>query len=125
MQKKQAADPGIACVLAAGNQLCVTIRDILQQLVVNNNACLVKLNPVNDWTGADMEKVLQPLIDTNMLRLVHGGAETAQVLLHTLKSCSKVLITSCLVEPLAILVPLPFVVATKTHNVWQSKYRRS
>lgn len=88
--KSQADTPGIACILAAGNQFVVVIRDILQQLVVNNNACIVKLNPVNDWIGTDLEKTLQPLIDAGVLRLVYGATATAQVLsLNTLHSLTQ------------------------------------
>lgn len=79
MQKNHARSPGVACILAAGNQISVTVRDVLQQLVVNNNACIVKLNPVNDWIGGDLQSFLQPLIDAGVLRLVYGATATAQV----------------------------------------------
>ena len=79
MQKRHASAPGVACILAAGNQTSVAMRDLLQQLVVNKKACIVKLNPVNDWIGADLQNMLQPLIEADMLRLVYGGTSTAQV----------------------------------------------
>jgi aldehyde dehydrogenase (NAD(P)+) len=70
--------PGVAAVLGAGNHLSVVIRDILQQLVVNNNLCAVKLNPVNDFIGQDLEVILQPLLSAGAVRLLYGGADVAQ-----------------------------------------------
>jgi hypothetical protein len=79
MQKAHARPTGITCVLAAGNHLSVAMRDIMQQLVINNQACIVKMNPVNDWIGVDLQIILQPLCDAGVVRLVYGGSATAQV----------------------------------------------
>jgi hypothetical protein len=71
--------PGVAAVLAAGNHLCVTLRDVVHQLVACNALCVVKLNPCNDYVGADLDLVLRPLISRGFVRLIYGGAEQAQV----------------------------------------------
>eukprot|EP00892_Ulva_mutabilis_P004705 jgi/Ulvmu1/2606/UM014_0057.1 len=73
------AVPGICCVLAAGNYLCVALRDTLQQLVVNNNLCILKINPCNDWIGPAMATFMEPLVQAGALRIVYGPAAVAQV----------------------------------------------
>ncbi|NJR42803.1 MAG: hypothetical protein HC767_09210 [Akkermansiaceae bacterium] len=55
------------------------MRDILQQLVVNNNISIVKLNPVNDWIGVDLDMVLKPLVAAGALQFAYGPTATAQV----------------------------------------------
>ena len=40
----------------------------------------MKINPVNEYIGPVMEKVLDPLIRQGYLKIIYGGIETAQVL---------------------------------------------
>jgi hypothetical protein len=71
--------PGVAAVMAAGNHFAVVVRDILHQLFVNHNLCVVKMNSCSDWWGAHLETVLAPFVKRGALRSVYGGVETAQV----------------------------------------------
>ena len=73
------AERGVCCILAAGNHMFPAVRDVLQQLVVNNNLCVLKINPCNDWIGPAMATILKPLIDAGAVRIVYGGAATAKV----------------------------------------------
>jgi hypothetical protein len=47
----RAGDGGVALVLGAGNQLPVVALDVLHKLVVDGEAVLCKLNPVNEYLG--------------------------------------------------------------------------
>jgi hypothetical protein len=71
--------PGVAAVLGAGNHLCVVVRDIVHQLAVRNNLCIVKLNPCNDYVGPQIELLLAPFVTRGFVQLVYGGAEVSQV----------------------------------------------
>ena len=57
----------------------MAVRDVLQQLVVNNNLCVVKINPCNDWIGPAVATILEPLIHAGALRIVYGPAGVAKV----------------------------------------------
>ena len=44
------------------------------KLFVENQVVLLKLNPVNDYLGERIGKrVLGPLVERGVLRIVHGG----------------------------------------------------
>ena len=83
--------PGVVGILAAGNHLCVAVRDILDQLLVHNNLVIIKMNPCNDWTGPQLQAILAPLVDRGFLHIVYGAAPTAQV------RCVHLLLSSVLV----------------------------
>lgn len=65
--------------MAAGNHIATAVRDILQQLVINNNLCIVKINPCNDWIGPALGTIFEPLVNAGALRIVYGNAAVAQV----------------------------------------------
>lgn len=73
------AQPGLCCILASGNHMFPAVRDVLQQLVVDNNLCVIKINPCNDWIGDALHLILRPLIDAGAVRIVYGAATVAQV----------------------------------------------
>lgn len=73
------AEPGVCCILAAGNHICMAARDVLQQLVVNNNLCILKINPCNDWIGPALATIFEPLVRAGAVRIVYGPTAVAQV----------------------------------------------
>ena len=82
--------PGIVGVLAAGNHMCVALRDTMAQLVAHNNLVVIKMNPVNDWVGPHLECILEPFIERGFVQVVYGGASVAQVTFHShLPACSR------------------------------------
>jgi deoxyhypusine synthase len=81
MRRAHAREVGIACVLAAGNHLVVAARDILTQMVQNNNLCIVKMNPCNDYVSSGLKAILAPLcqagfIDVAQARSVAPSLQT-------------------------------------------------
>jgi hypothetical protein len=73
--------PGEVClVLGAGNQAVVAVADVALKCLVHGAACILKMNPVNEWAGPHMERTLQPLIAAGALRIVYGGAEVGKAL---------------------------------------------
>lgn len=55
------------------------IGTVCVQLVVNDCVALVKLNPVNDFTGTQLERLLEPLHTRGFFRCVYGGAAVVKV----------------------------------------------
>ncbi len=66
---------GVCVVLGAGNQSSIGPMDVLYKLVVDDEVCILKMNPVNEVLGPDIERALKPLVDAGFLELVYGGAE--------------------------------------------------
>ena len=71
--------PGVACLLAAGNHSCVAVRDVMHLLFATHSLCVIKMNPVNDWTGPHVARMLGPLVSKGFVRVVYGGADVAKV----------------------------------------------
>ena len=65
----------VALVLGAGNIAAIAPLDCFQKLFAENQVCLLKLNPVNDYLLPFLEASLKPLIDANALRIVRGAAD--------------------------------------------------
>ena len=68
-------DGGISVVLGAGNQSSIPPMDVLYKLVVDDEVCILKMNPVNEQLGPVIEKSLQPLVDAGFLEMAYGGIE--------------------------------------------------
>jgi acyl-CoA reductase-like NAD-dependent aldehyde dehydrogenase len=66
----------VALVLGAGNVAAISPLDVLHKLFVENQVCLLKLNPVNDYLLPFLEQALAPLIACDALRIVTGDAQT-------------------------------------------------
>lgn len=64
---------GVSVVLGAGNQSSIPPMDVLYKLVVDDEVCILKMNPVNEALGPVIERALQPLVDAGYLRLCYGG----------------------------------------------------
>jgi aldehyde dehydrogenase (NAD(P)+) len=81
-----ALDPGrtrgIGLVLGAGNVTCIGPLDALYELVAQNRVALLKLNPTLDEMAAPLQSAFAPLIDLGVLRIVSGGADVGEYLVH-------------------------------------------
>lgn len=68
--------PGKTClVLGAGNVSSIPPMDVAYKLFVENEVCVLKMNPVNADAGPWLEKGLKSLIDDGFLAVVYGGAD--------------------------------------------------
>lgn len=72
----------ICLVLGAGNVSSIPPTDAFHRLFVENQVVLLKMNPVNDYLGPIFERLLEPLIRRNALRIVYGGAAEGEFLCH-------------------------------------------
>lgn len=82
-QQGDVADAGkVALVLGAGNVASIGPMDVLYKLFVENQVCVLKMNPVNDYTGPYVEQGFQPLVDEGYLRVVYGDADEGDFLVH-------------------------------------------
>lgn len=74
--------PKIALVLGAGNISSIGPLDVLYKLFAEDQVCLLKMNPVNEYTGPHVAKCLKPLLDAGFVRLAYGGAEVGSYLVN-------------------------------------------
>lgn len=72
----------VALVLGAGNVASIGPMDVLYKLFVENQVCVLKWNPVNEYLGPHIEKMFKPLIDEGFLRMAYGGAKEGDYLVH-------------------------------------------
>jgi acyl-CoA reductase-like NAD-dependent aldehyde dehydrogenase len=75
-------DPEVGLVLGAGNMGTITALDIIDQLYVRGNVCVVKMNPVNEYLGPFYEDIFSEFISHGWLRLLYGGADVGGYLAH-------------------------------------------
>lgn len=66
---------GVCAVLGAGNQSSIPPMDVLYKLVVDDEVCLLKMNPVNEQLGPIIADALKPLVDGGFLQIAYGGVE--------------------------------------------------
>lgn len=71
-------DGGISVVLGAGNQSSIPPMDVLYKLVVDDEVCILKMNPVNEAVGPVIEDALKPLIDGGFLEVCYGGIKVGK-----------------------------------------------
>ncbi|MFD4606388.1 aldehyde dehydrogenase family protein [Streptomyces sp. NPDC058464] len=80
---RQPADTaGVGVVLGAGNVTSIPVLDVLYELYAHNRVVVLKLNPVTDGLLDVFNRVLAPLIDVGAVRIVTGGAEVGNYLVH-------------------------------------------
>ncbi|HEY4222971.1 MAG TPA: aldehyde dehydrogenase family protein, partial [Myxococcota bacterium] len=65
----------VALVLGAGNVTSIAPMDVLYKLFVDNEVCILKMNPVNEVGGPYLARIFAALIDSGYLAIVYGGAE--------------------------------------------------
>lgn len=66
---------GICVVLGAGNQSSIGPMDVLYKLVVDDEVCILKMNPVNEYLGGLIVEAFAPLVQGGFLEVVYGGAK--------------------------------------------------
>lgn len=75
----------VALILGAGNIASIAPLDVFQKLFLEDQVCILKMNPVNDYLTPFLEAALAPLIERNALRIVRGdGAVGAYLTDHPL-----------------------------------------
>ena len=76
------AEPGgkLSLVLGAGNISSIPPLDVLHKLLTEGEVVILKMNPINEYLGPVLEKVMEPLIKQNYLQLVYGGADIGEYL---------------------------------------------
>ncbi|HVV88313.1 MAG TPA: aldehyde dehydrogenase family protein [Kofleriaceae bacterium] len=75
-------DGGVSLILGAGNVSSIPPMDVFSKLFVEGYVCLLKMNPVNEWSGPILERALAPLVDAGVLRIVYGGADVGKYLVE-------------------------------------------
>tara|TARA_Y100001954_G_scaffold239292_1_gene312746 strand:+ start:9323 stop:11020 length:1698 start_codon:yes stop_codon:yes gene_type:complete len=70
----------VSLVLGAGNVSSIGPMDVLYKLFAENEVCVLKMNPVNDYVGPFIEKAFAALIEEGFFAVVYGGAEVGQFL---------------------------------------------
>ncbi|HWB65552.1 MAG TPA: aldehyde dehydrogenase family protein [Mycobacteriales bacterium] len=73
---------GVSLVLGAGNQASIPVLDTLDRLFVARHPVILKMNPVNDYNGPIIAKLLAEFIDRGVVRIVYGGAEVGSHLVR-------------------------------------------
>ncbi len=71
----KSGEGGVSVVLGAGNQSSIPPMDVLYKLVVDDEVCILKMNPVNEQLGPHIAAALQPLVEAGFLAVVYGGIE--------------------------------------------------
>lgn len=85
-QASQLRKPGsqrprkLCVVLGAGNVASIPFADVLSKMFIEGYVVVLKLNPVNEWVGPSLEKMLEPLIAPGFLKIVTGGADVGAFL---------------------------------------------
>ncbi|MBI3724338.1 aldehyde dehydrogenase family protein [bacterium] len=64
----------VALVLGAGNVAAIGPTDVLYKLFMEDQVCLLKMNPVNEYLGPFIERGFRALVEGGFLRVVYGGA---------------------------------------------------
>lgn len=70
----------IGLVLGAGNVASIPFADVLTELFAHNRVILLKVNPTHDRLLPVFERVLAPLIEPGLVRIVSGGGEVGAYL---------------------------------------------
>jgi aldehyde dehydrogenase (NAD(P)+) len=73
---------GVGVVLGAGNITSIPVLDVLYELYANNRVALLKLNPITDVLFDVFSRVLAPLIELDLVRIIKGGADVGTYLVH-------------------------------------------
>ncbi len=76
------ASGGVGLVLGAGNITSIPPLDVLYEIVANNRAVILKLNPIMAGMMSVYLAALEPLVTAKLLRIVQGGAAEGSYLAH-------------------------------------------
>lgn len=72
----------LCLVLGAGNVSSIGPLDVLYKLFHENQVCLLKMNPVNDYLGFVFERILAPLVLEGYLGIAFGDAKVGRYLVE-------------------------------------------
>jgi acyl-CoA reductase-like NAD-dependent aldehyde dehydrogenase len=72
----------IVAVLGAGNVSAVPATDSLHRILFQSQQVILKMNPVNDYLHPIFEKAFSPFIEEGMLRIICGGVDVGNELIH-------------------------------------------
>ena len=81
-QGERTGGGAVALVLGAGNVASIGPMDVLYKLLCEDQVCLLKMNPVNEYLGPFIMRGLAPLVKEGVLRLAYGGAAVGEYLVH-------------------------------------------
>jgi len=70
----------VGLVLGAGNVASIAPMDVLYKLFVEDEVCILKMNPVNEHSGPHVERAFKALIDDGFMAVVYGGVEVGKYL---------------------------------------------
>ncbi len=74
--------PRITAVLGAGNVSSIPATDSLNRIMFEGSRVLLKLNPVNEYLHTIFERAFSPLIQANLLRILKGGTDVGEAMIH-------------------------------------------
>ena len=69
-------------VLGAGNVSSIGPLDVIDKLFVEDEVCVLKMNPVNDYLAPFFERAFAVLVDRGVLAVVRGGPDVGQYLVR-------------------------------------------
>jgi acyl-CoA reductase-like NAD-dependent aldehyde dehydrogenase len=72
----------VGLVLGAGNVSSIGPMDVLYKTIVEKQAVLLKMHPVNAYAGPFLERGFRPLIEAGALRVAYGDVAEGQHLVH-------------------------------------------
>ena len=74
----------VSLVLGAGNQNFLTMMDAVDRVFLHNECVLIKHHPMRPYLIKPFQRILQPLIDDNIVRMVldEGNEMTASLVKH-------------------------------------------
>jgi hypothetical protein len=72
----------VALVLGAGNVASIGPMDVLHKLFIEDQVCVLKMNPVNEYLGPFIERGFRALIEAGFLKVTYGGAEEGAYLVQ-------------------------------------------
>ncbi|HJN72556.1 MAG TPA: aldehyde dehydrogenase family protein [Myxococcota bacterium] len=70
----------VGLVLGAGNVASIAPMDVLHKLFVEDEVCVLKMNPVNEHSGPHVETAFASLIADGFMAVVYGGVEVGKYL---------------------------------------------
>ena len=79
---REAPEGGVSLILGAGNVSSIPPMDALYKGFAEGFVNVVKMNPVNEWSGPHLERAFKPFIDRGFLRVVYGGADVGKYLVE-------------------------------------------
>lgn len=80
--QQRSPEGNVSLILGAGNVSSIPPMDVFTKMFIDGSVCLLKMNPVNEWSGPILERCLAPLIAPGYLRIVYGGAEEGKYLVE-------------------------------------------